>query len=241
MANVNIVCATIHQACKRPASGQVIPFRLISCDEKTGMQALQRYEQLRDEQKGGYLRREYEYTRHGTTSLIAGIDVASGKLLHYQMGPTRTEMDWLAFIEQQVMAMEADEQIVFMMDQLNTHKSASLVKWVAGQIGYTGELGTKGKTGILKSQSSRMDFLQRSHHCIRFVFTPKHCSWLNPIENWFSRLGRAALKGLSVGSVEELELKIKAYIDYYNGCLAKGFNWRFDGFAIDRPLACQRR
>ena len=86
------------------------------------MQALERYHQQQQADHGGYVRREYEYTRHGTTSLIAGIDVASGRLLHYQMGPTRTEMDWLAFIEQQVMALEPEEQVVFIMDQLNSKR-----------------------------------------------------------------------------------------------------------------------
>lgn len=204
------------------------------------MQALERYQQKLPGERGGHLRQEYEYTRHGTLSLIAGIDVASGQLLHYQMGPSRTEQDWLAFIEQQVMALEPDEEVVFLMDQLNTHKSASLVRWVAGQIGYTGDLGCKGGRGILKNQASRMAFLEQSHHPIRFIFTPKHCSWLNPIENWFARLSRSVLKGLSVVSIQELERKVANYITYYNSCLAKAFNWKFDGFDVDRPLTCVR-
>jgi len=230
----------IKGAVQAPAEGHK-PYRLISCDEKTGMQALERYQQRLAIEHGGHLRQEYEYTRHGTLSLIAGIDVATGQLLHYQIGPTRTEEDWLAFIEQQVMALEADEKVVFLMDQLNTHKSASLVRWVAGQIGYTHDLGRKGLRGILKNQDSRMEFLERADHDIRFIFTPKHCSWLNPIENWFARLSRSALKGLSVDSLEQLEEKVVSYITYYNGCLAKAFNWTFDGFDIDRPLAGQRR
>jgi transposase len=162
--------------------------------------------------------------------------VASGNLLHYHLGPTRTEQDYLAFIEAQVADLDSDEKVIFMMDQLNTHKSASLVRWVAGQIGYTGPLGKKGKEGILKSQQSRMEFLQRADHDIRFLFTPKHCSWLNPIENWFGRLSKSALKNLSVSSLDGLTQQIKAYIDYYNECLAIPFNWKFDGFQIDRPL-----
>jgi transposase len=239
VATVSIICATIKEAIK-PTEGKKA-YRLISCDEKTGMQALKRYQQQMPSDKGGQLRQEFEYTRHGTLCLIAGIDVATGQLCQYTLGPTRTEQDWLCFIEQQVSTLEADEDIVFMMDQLNTHKSASLVRWVAAQVGYAGDLGIKGKSGILKSQTSRMAFLESTHHCIRFVFTPKHCSWLNPIENWFGRLGRSVLNGLSVSSLEELEEKVVAFITYYNGCLAKAFDWLFDGFAIERPLACQRR
>jgi hypothetical protein len=103
------------------------------------------------------------------------------------------------------------------------------------------QLGVKGVRGILKSQVSRMKFLQRNEHSIRFVFTPKHCSWLNPIENWFARLSRAALKGRSLSSLDELQQCIVNYIDYYNGCLAKAFNRLSDGFAEDRPLAQLRR
>jgi transposase len=229
-----VICETIKQAIC-PQKG-IATYRLISCDEKTGIQALERHQQRLSAAKGGYLRQEFEYVRHGTVGLIAGIDVASGNLLHYHLGPTRTEQDYLAFIEAQVADLDSDEKVIFMMDQLNTHKSASLVRWVAGQIGYTGPLGKKGKEGILKSQQSRMEFLQRADHDIRFLFTPKHCSWLNPIENWFGRLSKSALKNLSVSSLDGLTQQIKAYIDYYNECLAIPFNWKFDGFQIDRPL-----
>ena len=240
MATVSLVCATIKRALQPTVTGQKSP-RVISCDEKTGIQALERYEQRAAEQQGGHMRQEYEYVRHGTLTLIAGIDVANGQLLHRHIGPSRTEEDWLAFIEQQVMMLEPDEEVIFIMDLLNTHKSASLVRWVAGQVGCRQELGVKGMRGILKNQASRMEFLQRSEHTIRFIFTPKHCSWLNPIENWFARLSRAALKGRSLASLDELQQCIINYIDYYNGCLAKAFNWLFDGFAENRPLAQHRR
>ena len=191
-------------------------------------------------ERGGHLRQEFEYTRHGTLTLIAGIDVATGRLLHHTLGPRRTEQDYWTFIEDQVSSLEPDEQVIFLMDQLNAHKSASLVRWVAGQIGFTQPLGIKGKQGILKNQKSRMAFLESTEHAIRFLFTPEHCSWLNPIENWFARLARSALKNLSVDSLAELERAINAYIEYYNDCLANPFNWKFDGFSLDRPLySCQ--
>lgn len=239
-ATVSLICATIKRALRPPPGGQK-PVRLISCDEKTGIQALNRYRERTTDQQGAHLRVEHEYERHGTLTLLAGIDIASGQLTVARTGASRTEHDWLAFIEQQVSQLEPDEEVIFMMDQLNTHKSASLVRWVAGQIGCREELGVKGKSGILKSQASRMAFLERQNHSIRFLFTPKHCSWLNPIENWFARLSRAVLKGLSVASLVELEQRILNYVKYYNNCLAKAFNWQFDGFAEDRPLVHQRR
>ncbi len=76
------------------------------------------------------------------------------------------------------------------MDQLNTHKSASLVKWVAKQCQYQGDLGKKRVCGIDQNMESRALFLQDSTHRIRFVYTPKHASWLNQIECWFSILVR---------------------------------------------------
>lgn len=231
-----MICDVIKQVCNPKSEPGSYPVRLISCDEKTGIQALQRHQQRQGAEQGGHLRQEFEYVRHGTVGLIAGIDVATGKVGPYHLGPTRTEQDYLAFIELQVSKLTANEKVIFMMDQLNTHKSASLVKWVAGQIGYTGDLGQKGKRGILKNQSSRMEFLEREDHAIRFIFTPKHCSWLNPIENWFGRLSKSALKNLSVMSLPELCERIKSYISYFNESLAVGFNWKFDGFQIGRPL-----
>lgn len=232
MLTVNILCATIKEALSPNAS-----FRLISCDEKTGMQALERYEARAPESQGGHVRREFEYTRHGTTCLCAGIDVATGKITGYTMQPTRTEQDLLAFVEQQVSQLEPEERVIFLFDQLNTHKSASLVRWVAGQVGFQGDLGQKGMSGILKSQVTRMAFLQKAEHSIRFLFTPKHCSWLNPIENWFSRLARRCLSAASFTSLDAMITEVQTFIAYHNDCLAKPFNWRFDGFTKEHSIA----
>ncbi|MFQ9702236.1 MAG: hypothetical protein ACLR0U_07695 [Enterocloster clostridioformis] len=66
---------------------------------------------------------------------------------------------------------------------MNTHKSETLVKYVAEACGIEEDLGQKGKSGILKSLQSREDFLHDPSHRIRFVYTPKHCSWMNQIRN----------------------------------------------------------
>ena len=96
------------------------------------------------------------------------------------MQQSRTEEDFVKYISSICQSKGQKCKITFLLDQLNTHKSAGLVKWVAQQIGYTSSLGNKGKEGILKSQESRMAFLESTNHRIRFVYTPKHCSWLNP-------------------------------------------------------------
>ena len=120
------------------------------------------------------------------------------------------------------------------MDQLNTHKSEALVKLISNLIGFKGDLGEKGKSGILENQKTRMDFLIDKKHKIRFQFTPKHCSWLNQIEIWFGILTRKILRRKSFSSLEELEIKIKEFITYFNDYLAKPFKWTYQGKALKK-------
>lgn len=210
---------------------------MLSVDEKTGIQALERYNGRAPKSKGGHQRREFEYIRHGTTTLIAATNVENGKLVNYHLGPTRDEEDFVAFIKDTLNAMPDLDKVVIIADQLNTHLSASLVEWIAQEQEYEKEqLGIKGRTGILKNQKSRRKFLENPAHRIRFVYTPKHCSWLNPIENWFAKLQRHVIKNGNFAAVKELEYKIHRYIEYYNDCLAKPIKWKFKGFEKNKIL-----
>jgi len=129
------------------------------------------------------------------------------------------------------------DKIILLSDQLNTHMSASLVEWIAQMEEYDEvELGIKGKSGILKNMETRLAFLEQSHHRVQFLFTPKHCSWLNPIENWFAKLQRHVIKNGNFLSVNELEYRIERYIFFYNDTLAKPLKWKFKGFSKDRKL-----
>ena len=84
-----------------------------------------------------------------------------------------------------------------MLDQLNTHKSEALVRLVAERCGIEDDLGVKGKSGILKTMANRKKFLEDLRHRIRFVYTPRHASWLNQVEIWCRILSRRALKRAS--------------------------------------------
>lgn len=171
-------------------------------------------------------RLDTEYRRNGTTNLIAAMDISSGKIISQQMKSTRNAEDFLDHVKSIVDTAPNDQHIII-CDQLNTHKSAILVKWIAKQINYKEDLGLERESGILKSMVSRMQFLESKCNRIRFQFTPKHCSWLNQIENWFSRLHRSVLSNGQFESVEKLKIDMLQYIDYYNKFLYKPINWSF--------------
>ncbi len=174
----------------------------------------------------GYVEKvESEYQRNGTQCLIASKDIKTGKIAEYSIGQTRTELDYLTHI-QNIVKTNPKEKTVIFCDQLNTHKSETLVYWIAQTIRYVGELGIKGKEGILKSQETRQAFLEDESHKIRFLYTPKHCSWINQIENWFGILQRKVIRRGNFTSTQDLEQKIIDFIIYYNKCLAKPCRWK---------------
>ena len=176
-------------------------------------------------------RREYEYICHGTLALIANFEVALGRLLSPSLGPTRTEEDFATHIAQ-TLANDPDGTWIFIVDQLNTHKSEALVRLVAEACDLAVDLGVKGKAGLLESMDTRAAFLQDPTHRIRFVYTPVHTSWLNQVEIWFSILVRRLLKRGNFTSLDDLKQRILDFIAYFNRTLAKPFKWTYAG----RPL-----
>jgi len=197
----------------------------------TGIQALERIAPTKPMRPGWEERREFEYTRHGTQCLIGNFAVVSGEVIAPTVQATRTEADFATHIAGTV-ATDPEAGWIFVVDNLTTHCSETLVRYVAQACGIEEELGKKGQRGILKSVATRKKFLTDAGHRIRFVYVPKHTSWLNQIEIWFSILVRRVLRRGNFTSVTDLREKILAFIDYFNRTLAKPFKWTYKG----RPL-----
>lgn len=197
--------------------------RVISTDEKSGMQALER--KVTRMKSGQTERQDHEYVRHGTQCLIANLDIATGQIISPTIGYRRTEEDFLGHIKKTV-ATDPNAKWIFVTDQLNTHKSESLVRYVAELEGIEqGSLGKVRKRGIVRDMISREEFLTDQSHQVSFVYTPKHASWLNQVECWFSILTRRLLKRLVTTSVNELKTKVLEFIQYYNETTAKPLKW----------------
>lgn len=224
---VRDICQLYHQAEELHENG----IHLVSTDEKTGIQALERIHPTLPMEPCKPEAVEFEYERHGTQALIANFEVATGKIVAPSIGDTRTEEDFTAHI-QATIDTDPQGKWIFVCDQLNTHKSASLVRAVAAACGLSSELGEKGTSGILKNMDTRAKFLQDDSHRIRFIYTPKHCSWLNQVEIWFGILSRRLLKRGNFTSKENLKERILRFIDFFNETLAKPFRWTY----IGKPL-----
>lgn len=219
------ICLVYHQAPTLAEQGEAT----ISTDEMTGVQALERKHPGMPMTPGHVERREFEYKRHGTLSLIVSRDVVTGMILAPTSGPTRNEADFLAHIQAVVATDPLIQRWHIVCDNLNTHQSASLVEWVALISDITKDLGVKGETGILALQDRRAVFLSNPTHKVVFHYTPKHCSWMNQIEIWLGILVKKLLKRGSFTSLDDLQTKILAFIDYYNQTMAKPFKWTYQG------------
>jgi transposase len=230
---VKAVCETYLAA---PERERIEGTHTVCVDEMTGVQALQRTAPSKAMIAGKCELIEFEYERHGTLCLIGNFEVTTGELIRPTLGPTRTEEDFVRHIEQTV-ATDRDGSWVFVVDNLNIHCSESLVKRVAGACEIPIELGKKGVCGVLKSVVSRQAFLSESSHRIRFVYLPKHSSWLNQIEVIFGVIMRKVIRRGSFTSVTDLRTKLLNFVTYFNRVFAKPFRWTYTGRPLMKAVA----
>lgn len=230
-AEVRVVCEHYAQALALHEEG----IHLVRTDEKSSIQALRRLHPTLPMRPGSIERQEHEYLRHGTRCLIANFEVATGKVIAPSIGPRRTNEDFAAHIARTIATDPDAAGWIFVLDRLNIHQSEDLVKLVASECEIELESDRKGNLKHIESMASRRAFLQEPTHRIRFVYTPKHTSWVNQIELLFSILARRLIKRGNFISVEDLRQQILRFIEYFNRTMAKPFRWTYQG----RPLKVQ--
>jgi hypothetical protein len=240
---VRNVCQTYLEA---PALDSKENTHTVSVDEMPGIQALERIAKTIPMQPGQPERIEYEYKRHGTLCLIGNWDVVLGQMIAPTIRVTRTEEDFAWHIHHTI-ATDVKAGWVFVVDNLNVHVSETLVRYVARLEGISeSELGKKGKFGILKSVATRQVFLSDRSHRIRFVYLPKHTSWLNQIEIVFGIVGRRVARRGNFSSLAALKERLLDFIDYFNRTFAKPFRWTYTGRpvtadTVKRPATWKER
>lgn len=189
-----------------PPPGAVV----LSVDEKTSIQALERPYGRKPAVAGRPGRYEFEYERHGTTSLIAAFNVGSGKVLH-RLGPTRTADDLVAFMEEVALNYREAKKVIVIWDNLNIHLEGHDQRWSAFNARHGGKF--------------------------EFHYTPIHASWVNQVEVFFSILEKACLRWGSFRSVAELETAIVAFLKQWNEVDGHPFNWTFRGYPLQNKAA----
>ena len=202
----------------------------ICVDEMTSLQANEHRAATKRARPGQIAKSECQYTRHGTLSLTGSWDVVQGQMIQTTIDETRNNHDFAKHIGRTI-ETDPDANWVIVLDNLNTHSGEPVVRLVAGLLGIDQDtLGNKKKRrGILGSMNSRREFLTDPSHRIRFVFIPKHSSWLNQIEVVFGIIGRRVMRHGSFTSQEDLREKLTTFINYFNRTFAKPFNWTYTG------------
>lgn len=200
---------------------------LVLCtDEKTGMQALQRAHPGKPAAPGLPAMWEPEYIRHGTRVLLATLVVPTG-LVYGDVTAHRTNQDFRAHIRHTVewLGVRYPQATKFhwVMDNLNTHWSLAVCRLFARLN------GVKFEPKKLRRGPQRRAFLTDPSHRHVIHYTPKHGSWLNQVEIWFSVLARRVLRRGDFVSKADLTRKVLAYIDYYNTCKAHPYAWTYTG------------
>jgi hypothetical protein len=223
---VEVVCQTWREAADLYFDANT---HTVSVDEMPGLQALERIAETIPMQRGQPKRIEYEYRRHGTLCLIGNWHVVEGHMISPTIKQTRTEEDFAWHIHHAVQT-DPNAGWVFVLDNLNVHCSVTLVGYVAELEGIDkSTLGKKGRHGILKWMASRQKFLSDRSHRVRFVYLPKHTSWLNQIEIIFGLVSRRVMRRGNFTSQADLKHRLFDFMEYFNATFAKPFQWNYTG------------
>jgi transposase len=217
-AKAKAICGLYVQSPTLYQHGELV----ICTDEKTGMQILQRKYPTQLARPGHPEKREHEYIRHGTRALIASFVVPTGEVV-WDLGPTRTADDFAAHLLHVVQRFADWPRLTWVMDNLNTHWSLQACEILAA---------LNGRSFCPRSLQrgwQRKAFLTDPAYAHRFVFTPKHGSWLNQVELWFSVLARRFLKRGDFASAAEFEERLGRFLDEYNAQQAHPYRWTYTG------------
>jgi transposase len=209
---------------------------VICCDEKTGMQILQRKHATQPAQPGKPEKREHEYIRHGTRALIASFVVPTGEVV-WDLGLTRTSVDFATHLAHVAARFADQKRFHWVLDNLNTHWSLDVCELMARLN------GVAVHRRDLRTGAQRRAFLTDPTHKHVFHFTPKHGSWLNQVELWFSTLARRWLKRGDFASAADFVARLQAYLDDYNAHRAHPYRWTYTGQPLVRatPFSQTRR
>lgn len=207
----------------------------ICIDEMTSLQANERRAANKLPMPGQIGKQECQYTRHGTLSLTGSWDVVAGQIIDSTIAKTRTAEEFAAHIVKSIRRDPTGEWVC-VMDNLNTHYGEPIVRAIAELLEIPeSTLGDKKKRkGILGSEASRKAFLSDESHRIRFVFLPKHSSWLNQIEMIFGVINRRVMRNGSFTGLKDLENKLQQFIDYFNRTFARPISWKYNGTSKEK-------
>lgn len=206
---------------------------VICCDEKTGMQILERKHPTKPVTTGIPERREHEYIRHGTRALINSFAVPTGQIA-WSLGLTRTSEDFVAHLRHARDQFPEMERYDWVLDNLNTHWSLDVCQLMAEWCDVPFE------PKKLKRGADRRAFLTNPSHKHVFHFTPKHGSWLNQVELFFGVLQRRFLARGEFKSAEEFERRLTAYLEDYNAHYAHPYRWTYTGQPLVRATPFDR-
>jgi transposase len=231
-AKAHAMCQLYAKALASYEQGRLV----ICCDEKTGMQVLERKALTQPAQPGRRERREHEDIRHGTRVLINALAVATGHIA-WTIGTTRKATDFVAHLQRAYQYLPRMDRYDWVMDNLNTHWSLDVCRLVAQWCKVPFE------PAKLKKGGQRRAFLSDPRHRHVFHFTPKHGSWLNQAELFFSVVHRRFLARGSFTSAKDFERRLERFLKDYDLRHAHPYRWTYTGEPLvrDTPFSRTRR